>query len=58
MAKSMKCSDVVADCDWGATAETEEELMRKIEEHARKEHGFEVMPEELIEKVKANIKDQ
>ncbi len=40
MAKSMKCSDVVADCDWGATAETEEELMRKIEEHARKEHGF------------------
>ena len=52
MAKTIKCSDVGVDCDCGATAETEEELMRKIEDHARKEHGFEVMPEELIEKAK------
>lgn len=57
MAKSIKCSDVGVDCDWGATAQTEEELMKKIAAHA-KEHGFNEIPNELLAKVKANIKDQ
>lgn len=56
MTKSIKCSDVGVDCDWGTTAPTEEELMKKIAEHA-KEHGFNEIPKELIAKVKANIKD-
>ena len=56
MTKSIKCSDVGVDCDWGATAQTEEELMKKIAMHA-KEHGFNEIPKELIAKVKANIKD-
>ncbi|MGI0082027.1 MAG: DUF1059 domain-containing protein [Nitrosopumilaceae archaeon] len=57
MTKSIKCSDVGVDCDWGASAQTEEELMKKILEHA-KEHGFTEIPKELLPKVKAAIKDQ
>ena len=57
MTKSIKCFDVGVDCDWKATAETEEELMKKILEHA-KEHGFKEIPMELLPKVNAAIKDQ
>jgi len=55
MVKSIKCSDVGVDCDWSASAETEEELMKKIQEHA-KEHGFEDIPPELAAKVQSAIK--
>ena len=57
MTKSIKCSDVGVDCDWTASAETQEELMEKIKVHA-KEHGFDEIPPELADKVQAAIKDQ
>ena len=56
MAKSITCSDVGVDCGWSATADTEEELMKKIVEHA-KEHGHDQVPPEMVDKVKAAIKD-
>ncbi len=56
MAKSIKCSDTGVSCDWSATASTKEELMKKIKEHAM-EHGFDDIPQELLSKVKSNIKD-
>ncbi len=56
MAKSIKCSDVGIDCDWSASADNEEELMKKIAEHA-KEHGYTEVPPELLVKVKENIKE-
>ena len=58
MTKSITCGDVgVTDCQWSATAETEEELMAKIQSHA-KEHGFEQVPPELAAKIKGAIKEQ
>jgi predicted small metal-binding protein len=56
MAKSIKCSDVGVDCDWRASAQTEEELFKKIEAHA-KEHGFNGIPPDLLSKVKAAIRE-
>jgi len=44
MAKSMKCSDVGVACDFEARAETEAELMKKLQEHARTAHGFKDIP--------------
>ena len=49
-------SDVGVDCDWQASASTEEELMKKIAVHA-KEHGFTEIPKELVSKVKSAIKN-
>ena len=57
MTKTIKCSDVGVDCDWSASAKTEEDLMKKIREHA-KDHGFDNIPPELLSKVKASIKEQ
>lgn len=57
MTKSIKCSDAGVDCDWSATAETEDELMTKVQAHA-KEHGFNEITPELLQKVKAAIRDQ
>ena len=57
MTKSISCADVgVTECSWSASAETEEELLTKIQVHA-KEHGFDTVPPEMLEKVKNAIKD-
>ncbi len=57
MSKSISCADVGADCSWSATADTEEQLMEKVAEHAKEEHqGMEITPE-LVEKIKSHIKE-
>ena len=57
MTKSISCADVGADCSWSTTAETEDELMKKVAEHAKEEHeGMEVTPE-LVAKIKSHIKE-
>ena len=59
MAKSLSCADVgVTDCNWSASAETEEELMVKVREHAKDHHGHQQIPAELMEKIKNSIKEQ
>jgi predicted small metal-binding protein len=57
MAKSIKCLDVGVDCDFEARAETEEQLMKKVAEHARTKHNITEIPPELVQKVKAAIRD-
>jgi len=57
MAKSISCADAGSDCGWAATAETEEELMNKVAEHAKADHkDLEITPE-LVAKIKSLIKD-
>ena len=57
MAKSISCRDVGVDCDFQASAETVEELLKKCQEHARSAHGITEIPMELVAKVQAAIKD-
>ena len=57
MTKSISCADAGKDCGWSATAETEEELLGKVEEHAKAEHkDLEITPE-LVAKIKSLIKE-
>jgi predicted small metal-binding protein len=58
MAKILTCRDVGVDCDFVARGATEEEILRKAAEHARKDHGFPGIPPELMAKVKAAIRNQ
>ena len=52
MSKTISCEDAGKDCGWSATAETEEELMKKVAEHVAEEHkDIQITPE-----VEANIK--
>ena len=53
---SFRCKDIGMVCDFEATAETEDELMKKIAEHAREAHNMETIPPDVMEKVKKAIK--
>ena len=57
MAKVIGCRDVGVDCDFEARAETTDELMKKLSDHAAKDHGMKEIPAELISKVKAAIRN-
>lgn len=58
MAKVLRCSDVGFDCGFEARADTEEELMKKVAEHAVEVHNMKEISEEVAAKVKAAIRDE
>ena len=59
MSKFISCADVGDDkCGWSATAETEAELITKIQAHAKDHHGFEQIPDDLFAKIKGAIKEK
>jgi predicted small metal-binding protein len=46
-------------CDCVLSGETEEELLKKVEEHAVKDHGYkeeEIMTSEVQQNIKSHIK--
>ena len=53
----LRCRDVGVDCDGVIRAETEEELMGKVAEHAKTAHGITEISPELAAKVKAAIQE-
>jgi len=57
MAKTISCKDVGPDCNFTASAETEAELLQQVTTHAS-EHGIMEITPELMEKVRAAIKDE
>ena len=58
MAKTVSCRDVGMDCDFVAQGATEEEVLMYCAAHARKDHGMEEIPAEVVEKVRAAIRDE
>jgi predicted small metal-binding protein len=46
------------DCDFVARAETEEEILKTAAEHAATAHEMREIPEEVLEKVRAAIRDE
>lgn len=58
MALVVNCRDVGADCDFETRADTEEELFKILAEHAKSGHGMEEIPPELVEKVRAVIREE
>ncbi len=58
MAKVVRCSDVGVDCDFVARGETEQDVLNACAEHGRTAHGIETLPQELVEKVRAAIRDE
>ena len=57
MTKSISCKDAGADCGWSATAETEDELMAKVQDHVKADHKELEINDELVTKVKSLIKE-
>lgn len=55
MGVTMKCADVVGECDFAAWAESEEELLELVAHHAKEAHGIEEITPEVLAQVKAAI---
>jgi predicted small metal-binding protein len=58
MAKILRCRDVGLDCEAEIRANTEQEILRQAAEHAQTAHHITDMPPELVEKVRAAIRDE
>lgn len=58
MTQHIACHDVVHGCAFEATAETEEELIEKVVEHAAAAHDVKEVTPELAAKVKAAIRSR
>ena len=58
MPKVIQCGDIAMDCDFVARAETEEEILKKAAEHAQTVHNMKEIPEEVLTKVCAAIRDE
>jgi len=58
VSKHIACNDVVAGCTFTATATSEDELIRKVAQHAESDHGVKEVTPELGAKVKAAITDR
>ena len=53
---SFKCKDIGMTCGFEANEKTEDELMKKIEEHAATVHNIKTITPDLADKIKKAIK--
>jgi len=56
MPVSVGCKDVGVDCSFTAEAPTEEELLKKVAQHAKDAHGMTSIDAATLAKVKGAIK--
>ncbi len=56
MSYSLACGDVVPGCASTLEAGSEDDLMAKVADHARDEHGVTEITPELAEQVKGAVK--
>jgi predicted small metal-binding protein len=56
--KVVNCRDVGFDCDGVVRAETEEEALQLVAEHAREIHGVQDVPPDVVEKVQAVMQEE
>ncbi|HEX9754982.1 MAG TPA: DUF1059 domain-containing protein [Gemmatimonadales bacterium] len=55
MAKVLYCRDLGMDCDFVARGETDDEILRKAEEHAERVHGMSEVSPDMEDKILDNI---
>lgn len=55
--KEIRCRDLGFSDDFVARGQTEEEVMEKLSEHARKEHGMERIDEDLRREIQSKIRE-
>ena len=55
--KQFACGDVVPGCAAVMRGATEDEVLVQVAEHAKKDHGMQSVPAEVVELVRARIVD-
>lgn len=57
MAKTIRCADVGPECDFEALADTEEELLELVADHARRAHGIDEIDADMEAQVRSAIRE-
>ena len=58
MAKVLRCRDIGMDCDFTATGQNEQEVLALAAAHAQKDHGMDNIPPDVMNKVKAAVREE
>jgi predicted small metal-binding protein len=58
MTKVLKCSDVTPGCNFEIRGNSEDEVLKKANEHAKTAHNMQSMPPEVLSKARAAIHDE
>lgn len=58
MAMVVHCRDVGYDCDGVVRAETEEEALQQVAEHARSAHGLVTVSPDVVQRVRSVMRDE
>jgi predicted small metal-binding protein len=58
MTKVLRCRELGFDCEGVVRAETEEEVLRQVAEHAREVHQVDQVPPELVQQARDLIKEE
>jgi predicted small metal-binding protein len=56
MSVELRCGDLMLGCDYVAKAESQDDLMKKVVEHAKAAHNITEITPDLAMKVKGAIK--
>ena len=56
--KVLKCSDVTPGCNFEIRGESEDEVLKKADEHAKTAHNMENMTPDVLSKVRSAIHDE
>ncbi len=58
MSKVIHCREVGFDCDGVVRAETEEEALNMVADHAKTVHGVDEVTPKMVDKVKSCMRDE
>lgn len=58
MTKVVNCRDIGFDCEGVVRAESEQELLAKVAQHANEVHGLTEVTEEIVVKVKSVTREE
>ncbi len=58
MTKVLYCKDIGFDCGFVAKAESEAALLEQAAKHAEEVHGVHELPPEVVERVRAAIREE
>lgn len=58
MTKVVHCRDVGFDCEGMVRADTEDDVLRRVAEHARTVHGVGQVTPEVVAKVKSVMREE
>jgi predicted small metal-binding protein len=53
--KQFSCGAVVPGCTARFSAETDDEILTQVAQHAKEDHGMDDVPDEVVEKVRSEI---